>query len=57
MYFVNEEYFINREEVFNFYKNQSPNSFEKLLKLVDTQTEIYKTLILDNTIKTKKVLL
>jgi hypothetical protein len=55
--FVNEEYFIDREEVFNFYKNQSPDSFKKLLKLVDAQTEIYKTLISDNNIKTEKVLL
>lgn len=55
--FINEEYFIDREEVFNFYKNQSPDSFKKLLKLVDAQTEIYNTLISDNNTKIKKVLL
>jgi hypothetical protein len=55
--FVNEEYFIDREEVFNFYKNQSPNSFKKILKLIDVQTEIYENLILQNSIKTKNTLL
>jgi hypothetical protein len=55
--FVNEEYFIDREEVFNFYKNQSPDSFKKILKLIDIQTEIYENLILHNSIKTKNTLL
>jgi hypothetical protein len=55
--FTNEKHFIDREEVFNLYKTKSPNSFKKLLKLVNTQIEIYETLISNNTIKTKKVLI
>jgi hypothetical protein len=55
--FINDTDFIDREENFNFYKNQSPASFEKILGLIDIQTKIYNNLILNNTIENKKVLI
>lgn len=55
--FVNDVDFIDREEVFNFYKTQSPDSFKKILELVDAQTQIYESLILNDNIKTERVLL
>ena len=54
--FINDEYFIEREEVFNFYKIQSQDKLNNLLKLVDAQTKIYEKLISNKFVKTKKIL-
>ena len=55
--FINDSDFIDREEVCNFYKNQSPDSFKKILELVDHQTQIYEKLISDNLLKKEKMLI
>jgi len=54
--FINDKYFIEREELFNFYKNQSPEKFNILLEMVANQTKIYEKLILDTFVKVKKIL-